>query len=70
MDIVNVLPYVTGGLAIVKILLDSDNANLAAKAWNSVKSLFSGAEITQADIARVENELDALFDEFNAPLPA
>lgn len=68
MDIVALLPYVTGGLSIVKILLDVDNHALAAKAWDSVKRLISKEAPTQADADQSELELDALFDEFNAPL--
>jgi len=64
----NVLGLVTKGLDIAKIVWD--NRDLALSAINSIKKIVDrGSDVTKADIAATEASLDALLEEFNAPLP-
>lgn len=67
MDLVAVLALVTKGLAVAETVWD--NRDLALQAINSVKNIVSKKDPTATDIAETEAELDALLDEFNAPLP-
>ena len=68
MDALAILSLVAKGLAIVEVVWD--NRELAMKAFESVKNIVDNhTTITEDDLVKVEADLDALLDEFNAPLP-
>lgn len=67
MDLMTILALVTKGLTVAETLWE--NRDLAFQAITAVKNIVSKKEITAADIASTEAELDTLLTEFNAPLP-
>lgn len=67
MDFTKILALVTKGISITEQVWE--NRDLALKAIAAVKNITSNPNPTPADIATTEADLDALLDEFNAPLP-
>lgn len=70
MNAAAIIALVTKGLSIAEQLWE--NRDLALKAIQSITNIvksFNGGTVTQADIDQTEADLDALLDEFNAPLP-
>lgn len=67
MDIAAILALVTKGISIAEQVWS--NRDLAFKALAALKNITSNPSPTQADIDETERDLDALLDEFNAPLP-
>lgn len=67
MNIKDILALVTRGIGIAEQVWE--NRDLALKAIAAVKNITSNPSPTAADIASTEADLDALLDEFNAPLP-
>lgn len=67
MDFTKIIALVTKGISVAEQVWE--NRDLALKAIAAVKNITSNPNPTPADIAATEVDLDALLDEFNAPLP-
>lgn len=67
MDIKEIIALVTKGISVAEQVWG--NRDLALKAIAAIKNITSNPNPTKADIAATEADLDALLDEFNAPLP-
>lgn len=70
MDAATILALVTKGITIAAQLYES---GAIERAWNAIMALktvvIDKQNPTQQDIDQCEAVLDALLDEFNAPLP-
>lgn len=68
MDIAAILALVTKGISIAEAVWD--NRDLAFSAIQSVKNIVERKDtVTQAEIDKVEANLDAMLEEFNSDLP-
>jgi len=71
MDLALILSLVERGIGIANALLTADNIAGAERVWASLMAIMKPpTDVTQADLDKVEAELDALLTEFDLPLPA
>lgn len=68
MDPATILLLVTKGLSVMEAVWD--NRDLLEKAFTSVKNIVDNHDtVTEDDLLKIEADLDAMLDEFNAPMP-
>lgn len=70
-DVTKILEIMAKGMALIEALrLATEAASPAIKAmWELMEQVKAGDEVTEEDLARVEEILDTQLAQFNEPLP-